>query len=62
MRVKEVLVLFGLAALWGASFLFIKVAIVDMSPLTLVFIRLVLGALGLLAGESNMLRQAWPLF
>ncbi len=49
MRPKEYLVLFILAALWGASFLFIKVAIADMSPLTLVFVRLLIGTLGLLA-------------
>ncbi len=48
MRTKEYLVLFLLAALCGASFLFIKVAVADMSPLTLVFIRLAIGALGLL--------------
>src|SRR6266571_228461 len=48
MKPKEYLVLFTLAALWGASFLFIKVAVTDMSPLTLVSVRLVLGALGLL--------------
>src|SRR5215813_9886676 len=48
MNLKEYLVLFALAALWGASFLFIKVAVQDMSPLTLVAIRLVLGASGLL--------------
>jgi drug/metabolite transporter (DMT)-like permease len=48
MKLKEYLVLFALAALWGASFLFIKVAIADMSPLTLVAVRLVLGSLGLL--------------
>jgi len=48
MRPKEYLVLFTLAALWGASFLFIKVAIDDLSPLTLVFIRMVIGAAGLL--------------
>jgi drug/metabolite transporter (DMT)-like permease len=48
MKLKEYLVLFSLAALWGASFLFIKVAIADMSPLTLVAVRLVLGSLGLL--------------
>src|SRR5258708_12756719 len=47
-KLKDYLVLFALAALWGASFLFIKVAIDDMSPLTLVAVRLVLGALGLL--------------
>jgi drug/metabolite transporter (DMT)-like permease len=49
MRAKEYLVLFLLAALWGASFLFIKEAITSMSPLTLVAIRLLVGALGLLA-------------
>lgn len=48
MRLKEYLVLFLLAALWGASFLFIKEAILGMSPLTLVTIRLGVGALGLL--------------
>ncbi len=48
MKPKEYLVLFSLAALWGASFLFIKVAIADMTPLTLVAVRLALGALGLL--------------
>nr|HET6903070.1 DMT family transporter [Ktedonobacteraceae bacterium] len=48
MKPKEYLMLFALAALWGASFLFIKVAIVDMTPLTLVTVRLIFGALGLL--------------
>jgi drug/metabolite transporter (DMT)-like permease len=48
MKPKEYLALFALAALWGASFLFIKVAIADMTPLTLVAMRLVFGALGLL--------------
>src|SRR5437588_2833204 len=40
--------LFALAALWGASFLFIKVAVAEMSPLTLVGVRLLFGTLGLL--------------
>ncbi len=48
MKPKEYLMLFALAALWGASFLFIKVAVAEMSPLTLVGARLLLGALGLL--------------
>lgn len=47
MKLKEYLVLFALAALWGGSFLFIKVAITGMSPLTLVSVRLLFGALGL---------------
>jgi drug/metabolite transporter (DMT)-like permease len=39
--------LFLLALIWGASFLFIKVAVRDMSPATLVLSRAVLGALTL---------------
>src|SRR3954468_12089663 len=34
-----------LAALWGASYLFIKIALEDMSPLAVVFGRTALGAL-----------------
>src|SRR5258705_11384976 len=34
-----------LAALWGASYLFIKVALDDLSPVALVFVRAALGAL-----------------
>lgn len=48
MRVKEYLVLFALAALWGASFLFIRVGVAEMSPLTLVGARFIIGTLGLL--------------
>ena len=69
MRTKEYLVLFALAALWGASFLFIKVAIADMTPLTLVAVRLVVGAMGLLLVVSFspvMMRgwrtRLWPFF
>ena len=48
MRVREYLVLFALAALWGASFLFIRVAVTELSPLTLVGARFVVATLGLL--------------
>src|SRR3954452_17027173 len=34
-----------LAALWGASYLFIKVALDDLSPVALVFVRTALGAI-----------------
>src|SRR5712691_8497672 len=34
-----------LAALWGASYMFIKVAIDDVSPIIVVWVRLVLAAL-----------------
>ncbi len=48
MRVRDYLVLFALAALWGASFLFIRIAIAELSPLTLVGARFVVATLGLL--------------
>lgn len=69
MRTREYLVLFILAALWGASFLFIKVAIADMTPLTLVAVRLLVGALGLLlvvpfrpSIMQGWYRRLWPFF
>src|SRR5436309_10542733 len=34
-----------LAALWGASYLFIKIALEDLSPAMVVFVRTALGAL-----------------
>ncbi len=40
--------LFVLAAIWGASFLFIKVAVVSIPPMTLVAARLVLAAAAML--------------
>ena len=48
MRAREYLVLFALAALWGASFLFIRVAVAELSPLSLVAARFIIAALGLL--------------
>jgi len=48
MRVRDYLVLFALAALWGASFLFIRIAVAEISPLTLVGARFVVATLGLL--------------
>ncbi len=48
MRVRDYLVLFALAALWGASFLFIRVAVTELSPLTLVGARFIIATLGLL--------------
>ena len=40
--------LLALGAIWGASFLFIKVGVRDFEPSTLVFFRVLLGALTLL--------------
>jgi drug/metabolite transporter (DMT)-like permease len=48
MRAREYLVLFALSACWGASFLFIRVAVAELSPLTLVGARFIVATLGLL--------------
>ena len=48
-----------LAALWGASYMFIKVALDDVSPFVVVWVRLVLAALVLLpiAHHRGALRE-----
>ena len=48
MNGKNLLLLITLAALWGPSFLFIKVAVAEIPPLTLVFGRVAIGAAFLL--------------
>ncbi|HUV09174.1 MAG TPA: EamA family transporter [Spirochaetia bacterium] len=48
MKRLEMVSLILLGLIWGSSFLFIKVALADIPPLTLVFIRIALGALCLL--------------
>src|SRR5688500_15609546 len=48
MTTRDVALLTALAALWGASFMFIKVAVEDIGVLGLVGTRVGLGALGLL--------------
>jgi drug/metabolite transporter (DMT)-like permease len=63
MNRRHLAMLLGLAALWGASFLFIKVAVRELSPATLIVGRLGLAAvtLGLLVpfvvGTGETLRQ-----
>ncbi|MDQ3856265.1 MAG: DMT family transporter [Chloroflexota bacterium] len=54
--------LFALAAIWGASFMFIKVAVREMSPIMLVSLRLVLAAATLLALQRAVgaLRASTP--
>jgi drug/metabolite transporter (DMT)-like permease len=47
MRLREYLVLFALALIWGASFLFIKVSVAEVSPATLVAGRLLCSVLTL---------------
>ncbi len=47
MSPRDYALLFSLGALWGASFLFIKVALFDLSLWTVVFARVALGSAGL---------------
>jgi drug/metabolite transporter (DMT)-like permease len=60
---RHLLMLLALAALWGASFLFIKVAVRELTPATLIVGRLGLAALTLallvpfVVGTGEMMRQ-----
>ena len=47
MGLSNLLLLFALSAIWGASFMFIKIAVVEVGPLMLVALRVGLGAAGL---------------
>lgn len=44
MRLKNLLLLLLLASLWGPSFLFIKIALEDFSPITLAAVRIAIAA------------------
>ncbi|MDP9325765.1 MAG: DMT family transporter [Candidatus Dormibacteraeota bacterium] len=48
MKLKDYLVLLLLAAIWGISFVFIKISVGEMSPVALVFGRCLAAAAGLL--------------
>lgn len=54
----------GLAAVWGASFMFMRIAAADFGPLPLVAVRLVLGSLVLLPfllkARGSITRAHWP--
>ena len=64
MRARDIVELLALAALWGASFLFMRVAVPAFGPLALAFLR-VFGAALLLVpllaagGEVAALRRHW---
>ncbi len=61
MRVREYGVLFALALIWGASFLFIKVGVQEVSPATVVAGRLTFSVitLGLIVAFRHELIQGW---
>jgi drug/metabolite transporter (DMT)-like permease len=56
MRPKELAALLLLAALWGGSFLFIKVAVPAFGPIVLATVRVALAGIGLLAYAAIMRR------
>src|SRR5438876_12081759 len=65
---RHLLMLLALASIWGASFMFIKVAVRELQPTTLVCARLAIGALTLtpyalarlgLSRLARELRAAW---
>lgn len=67
MRPKELGALVLLGALWGASFLFIRVAVSEFGPFALVEVRVALAALALTAlvlarGRSLKVRSWWRQF
>jgi len=59
MNAREWAMLLTLAAIWGGSFFFISVAVKALPPFTLVFLRVSIGAAGLLALLA-VLRQTIP--
>ncbi len=59
MRPRDWAALVGLGLIWGTSYLFIKVAVRDFSPATLVTVRLGLAGL-LLAGVAGFQRRPFP--
>jgi drug/metabolite transporter (DMT)-like permease len=64
MKLRDVALLFVLAGLWGASFLFIRVAVPVLGPFPLVAARVLLGGLILLAyaasiGQTPDARTHW---
>lgn len=67
MRARDALELVTLAALWGASFLFMRTAAPEFGPVALIFVRVALAALLLLPiiawrGQwRELFVHAWPL-
>ena len=63
-EIRTYAVLLALAAIWGGSFLFQRVAARDFGPLPLVEVRLALGALVLLPflwrERAHFVRSRWP--
>ncbi len=58
MRGRDLVLLLALAALWSSSFLFIKVALAELTPALIVLGRLAFGSLTLLASIPLLQRMA----
>ncbi|HJW91676.1 MAG TPA: DMT family transporter [Anaerolineales bacterium] len=59
MKLKDWLAFILLGLAWGSSFLWIKIAVQEVGPFTLVAFRLLFGILGLLVVAAYS-RPAWP--
>lgn len=59
MKMKDWLAFLALGLAWGSSFLWIKIAIQEIGPFTLVALRLLFGVVGLLAVVAYS-RPRWP--
>ena len=57
-RAKEWMLLSALVAMWGSSFMFIKIGVATVPPSTLVASRLVLGALIPALRNSSLVETA----
>lgn len=61
----DILQLIALGAIWGSSFLFLRISVGDIGPVPLMFIRLALGSLVLLPfllrDRAHFTLKRWPL-
>ena len=60
MTVSDLARLLALSAIWGASFLFIRIGAPVLGPLTAAFLRVLIGAVTL-AGCTVLLRVRWDM-
>lgn len=61
MKLKDIGILFLLASLWGASFLFIRIASPDLGPIALIDLRVLIAGIALVL-YAAVLRQRPQLF
>jgi drug/metabolite transporter (DMT)-like permease len=60
MKLKQWVMFIGQGLIWGSSFFWIKIALVDVGPFLLVAVRLGFGMLGMLAGMAIRKPQLPP--